>query len=171
MGLFQKKKELTGVEAERLAGRYLNKYGNSMLRFAYTFVHNYEDSEEIIQDAIIKVISANPEFENERHEKAYLMSTVANLSKNRIDYNRIRATDELDENLKEEETEDLSFVWDAVKMLPEKYRAVIHLHYYEGFSTEEIAKCLKRNHSTIRSDLNRGRQKLKEILKEEFDFE
>lgn len=170
MGLFQKK-TLTAVEAEKLASRYLKEYGNSMLRFAYTFVHNNEDAEEIVEDAVIKVLHAAPEFENERHEKAYLMSTVANLSKNRIEYNRIRATDELDENLKEEGKEDLSFVWDAVKQLPERYRAVVHLFYYEGYSTEEIAKYLKRNHSTVRSDLNRARLRLKEILKEDFDFE
>ncbi len=169
--VFFQRRQLTREEAEELAGRFLNSYGNSMLRFAYAFVHNYEDAEEIVQDAVIRVLHAAPEFENERHEKAYLLSTVANLSKNRIDYNKIRMTDELDENLQEAEREDLAFVWDAVRLLPEKYRVVIHLHYYEGYSTEEISKCLKRNHSTVRSDLNRGRQKLKEILKEDFDFE
>ena len=60
---------------------------------------------------------------------------------------------------------------EAVKQLPTQYREVIHLHYYEGYSTEEMAKILGRNPSTIRSDLRRGREKLKSVLKEAYDFE
>lgn len=52
-----------------------------------------------------------------------------------------------------------------------QFREVIHLHYYEGYSTEEIAKILQRNPSTVRSDLRRGREKLKTILQEGYDFE
>lgn len=62
-------------------------------------------------------------------------------------------------------------MWDAVKSLPVKYREVIHLFYYEGYPVKEIAGILQRKESTIRSDLRRGREKLKNILKEEYDFE
>ena len=58
-----------------------------------------------------------------------------------------------------------------MKQLPTQYREVIHLHYYEGYSTEEMAQILSRNPSTIRSDLRRGREKLKSVLKEAYDFE
>lgn len=96
---------------------------------------------------------------------------AANLSKNRIEYNALRTSDELSDELAEEGREDLSFVWDAVKELPVQFREVVHLHYYEGYSTEEIAKILQRNPSTVRSDLRRGREKLKTILQEGYDFE
>lgn len=96
---------------------------------------------------------------------------AGNLSKNRIHYNKIRSTDELNEALVAEQREDLSFVWDAVKMLPVKYREVIHLFYYEDLSTAQIAEILKEKESTIRSRLMRGREKLKSILKEVYDFE
>ena len=95
---------------------------------------------------------------------------AANFSKNRITYNKIRRTDELDETLIAEEREDLSFVWEAIKQLPEKYREVIHLYYYEGYSTVDIARILGRKESTIRSDLRRGREQLKITLKEVYDF-
>ena len=55
--------------------------------------------------------------------------------------------------------------------LPEKIKAAVYLYYYEGYSTEEIAKILVRNPSTVRSDLRRGREKLKTILQEGYDFE
>ena len=83
----------------------------------------------------------------------------------------MRATDELSDTLKAEKREDLSFVWDAVRSLPVPFREVIHLFYYEGYSTAEISRMLDRKESTVRSDLRRGRLKLKEILKEACDFE
>ena len=96
---------------------------------------------------------------------------AGNLSKNRIAYNRLRRTDELSESLAAEQREDLSFVWEAVRSLPVKYREVVHLFYYEGFSTSRIAEILGQNESTVRSRLMRGRERLKTILKEAYDFE
>ena len=77
---------------------------------------------------------------------------------------------ELNEELVAEEREDLRFVWEAVKGLPDTQREVIHLFYQEGYKTAEIAEILGRKEATIRSDLKRARERLKEILKEEFDF-
>ena len=83
----------------------------------------------------------------------------------------LRQMDELREELIAEQREDLSFIWDAVQALPVQYREVIHLFYREGYSTREISQILGRKEATIRSDLSRGRGKLKELLKEAYDFE
>lgn len=156
---------------DQMAAEALNTYGNAILRCAYSYLHNMADAEEILQDTLLKLLTAAPSFESEEHKKAWLLKVAANLSKNRIEYNALRDCDELDESLAAEGREDLSFVWEAVKQLPTQYREVIHLHYYEGYSTEEMAKILGRNPSTIRSDLRRGREKLKSVLKEAYDFE
>ncbi len=153
------------------AGRMLDSYGDSILRLAYSYLHNMSDAEDVVQETLIKYIKTAPEFESEAHEKAWLLKVASNLSKNKIDYNRIRQTDELNETLVAEEREDLSFVWEAVKALPDNMRDVIHLFYHEGYSTKEIASILKRNESTVRSDLKRGRDKLKTVLKEVYDFD
>lgn len=156
---------------DQMAAEALNTYGNAILRCAYSYLHNMADAEEILQDTLLKLLTAAPSFESEEHKKAWLLKVAANLSKNRIEYNALRDCDELDESLAAEGREDLSFVWEAVKQLPTQYREVIHLHYYEGYSTEEMAQILSRNPSTIRSDLRRGREKLKSVLKEAYDFE
>lgn len=156
---------------DQMAAEALNTYGNAILRCAYSCLHNMADAEEILQDTLLKLLTAAPSFESEEHKKAWLLKVAANLSKNRIEYNALRDCDELDESLAAEGREDLSFVWEAVKQLPTQYREVIHLHYYEGYSTEEMAQILSRNPSTIRSDLRRGREKLKSVLKEAYDFE
>ncbi len=149
----------------------LDTYGNTILRLAYSYLHNMSDAEDILQDTLIKYMQSAPVFLTESHKKAWLLHVAANLSKNKIDYNRIRETDELEETLVAEEREDLSFVWEAVKALPDKYREVIHLYYQEGYSAKEISKILSRNESSVRSDLKRGREALKTVLKEAYDFE
>ncbi len=156
---------------EQQAERLLNEYGDNILRLAYTYLHNISDAEDILQDTLIQYIRTAPAFENSFHEKAWLIRVAGNLSKNKIKYNNIRLTDELKDNLEAQCQKDLSFVWEAVKQLPIKYREAVHLYYYEGYSTAETAKILGRKESTIRSDLKRGREKLKEILKERYDFE
>lgn len=77
-----------------------------------------------------------------------------------------RQADQLEETLVSQEREDLSYVWDAVKALPVPYREAIHLFYYEGYSTAQIAQILDQKESTVRSRLKRGREKLKPLLEE-----
>lgn len=159
------------AEINRQAEHILDEHGSSILRLAYSYLHNMSDAEEVLQDTLLRFLKTAPTFENSTHEKAWLLRVAGNLSKNRIDYNKVRATDELSDTLKAEKREDLSFVWDAVRSLPVQFREVIHLFYYEGYSTAEISRMLDRKESTVRSDLRRGRLKLKEILKEACDFE
>ena len=152
------------------AEKALDNYGNSILRLAYSYLHNMSDAEEVLQDTLIRFLQKAPPFASEDHKKAWLLRVAGNLSKNRLDYNRVRRTDELDEEFAAEERSDLSFVWDAVKALPVPYREVIHLFYHEGYQTAEIAAILHENEATVRSHLQRGRAKLREILKEAYDF-
>lgn len=159
-------REATTARAEKL----LDAYGNQILRLAYSYLHNMSDAEDILQDTLIQFLQTAPELESEQHEKAWLLRVAANLSKNRIAYNRVRDADELSDELVAEKREDLSFVWEAVKQLPEKYREVIHLFYYEGYSTAQIADILGQKESTVRSQLDRGRKQLKDVLKEAYDF-
>lgn len=123
------------------------------------------------QDTLVQFLKTAPVFLNKAHEKAWLLRVAANLSKNRLSYNKLRQTDELNEELTAEGREDLSFVWDAVRQLPVQYREAVHLFYYEGLSTRQIASVLDRSEATIRSDLHRGREQLKRILKEAYGFE
>lgn len=158
------------VKSDEEVAAAFDKYGNSILRLAYSYLHNESDAEDILQETLIRYMKKAPNFESAEHEKAWLLRVAMNLSKNRIEYNNVRSTDELNDELVAEERKDLSFVWEAVKLLPIRQREVIHLFYQEGYSSKDIAGILSQNESTVRSNLKRGREKLKEILKEEFDF-
>ena len=72
------------------------------------------------------------------------------------------------EELAFEEPED-GRLFEAVMRLPEKYRTVIHLFHYEGYAVQEIADILRRSQGTVKSQLNRGRKLLKNMLQEEWD--
>lgn len=154
----------------RQAERMLDAHGNHILRLAYSYLHNMSDAEEVLQDTLIQFLKTAPVLESAAHEKAWLLRVAANLSKDRIDYNRLRTSDELKEELVSEEREDLTFVWEAVKALPVQYREAIHLFYHEGYPTAQIARILHKKEATVRSDLRRGREKLKAVLKEAYDF-
>lgn len=152
------------------AERMLNDYGNAVLRLAYSYLHNMADAEEVLQDTLVQFLKTAPALESKEHEKAWLLHVAANLSKNRIKYNAVWQTDELMEELTAQERDDLSFVWEAVKALPEKYREVVHLFYHEGYPTAQIARILNMKETTVRSNLARGRERLKTVLKEAYDF-
>lgn len=167
----QKEVSISMSVANKKAEMLMDCYGNHILRFAYSYMHNMYDAEEVLQDTMVQYLKKRPVIQNAEKEKAWLLCVASNLCKNKLKYNKIRAADELSDTLVREERQDLSFVWDAVKQLPPKYRAVIHLFYYEGYQTNQIAEVMNRKESTIRSDLRRGRESLKNILKEEYDFE
>ena len=137
------------------AAEILDTHGNAILRYAYSYLHNMEDAEEVLQDTLVQFLKTAPAVESEAHEKAWLL----------------RVADELNDELVAENRDDLSFVWQAVRDLPEKYRAPVHLFYHEGYSTKQIAEILQRGEANVRSDLHRGRALLREILKEAYDFD
>ena len=165
------------AEIEKEAEEILSTIGNSILRLALSYLHNIEDAEDILQETMIKFVTVRPVFESESHRKAWLMRVASNLAKNRIDYNRVRDTMELNEEIVGEVQEDLDkgdeykAIWDAVRSLPVHQREAIHLFYQEGYSTAEIAQITGRREATVRSDLKRARDKLREMLKEASDFE
>lgn len=176
-GPVQSRGNMSQDEIAAMAEEVLNTMGDAILRLAFSYLHNREDAEDILQETMIKLVTQTPVFENEKHRKAWLMTVAANLSKNRIEYNKVRDTAELNEELAgaEEEdrnvSDDLSAIWKAVEQLPVNQREAIHLFYQEGYKTAEIAEITGRAEATVRSDLKRGRDKLKSILKEADDFE
>jgi RNA polymerase sigma-70 factor (ECF subfamily) len=152
--------------------RILDLYGDSLFRLACSYLRNEADAQEIVQDTIIQLLRYDPDFGGDTgKEKGWLMKTAANLSRNRLRFQKTHTAEELNDNTESEEQEDLKFVWDAAGQLPPRYREVIHLFYQEGYSTKEIADIVGRREGTVRSDLFRARAQLKEILRDSYDFE
>lgn len=94
----------------------------------------------MLQDTLLQYLQKAPPFSGEEHERAWLLRVAANLCKNRLSYWKRHPQEELSDLLPGRAPEpELSAVWDAVGALPARYRGVIHLYYYEGYTTVEIA--------------------------------
>jgi RNA polymerase sigma factor (sigma-70 family) len=149
----------------------LKVYGNTILRLSYSYLHNLSDAEDVLQDTLLSLMRNKPAFSSPEHEKAWLMRVAINLCKNKLKSSWFK-TLEIPENLQVESiAEDESEVLEAVHNLPIKYREVIHLFYYEGYSTFEISSLLQKKESTVRSLMHRSREKLKKALKGAYDFD
>ena len=159
-------RELDAREAERL----VNAYSDLILRLSYTYLKSTQDGEDICQTVLLKLLTGDEQFDSPEHEKAWVIRATANACKDELRSFRRRAVP-LEEAAQAPAPEPpRSDVLDAVMALPEKYRDVIHLFYYEELSVKEISQVTGRGESTVTSQLTRGRGLLRKSLKEEYDF-
>ena len=147
------------------------KYGDRIFSAAFSVCQNRADADDVVQETLIRYYSLDKEFENETHLKAWLIRVAVNRAKDLTSSFWRRNTVEWEDYMDElvfEAPED-SRLFEAVMRLPEKYRTVIHLFYYEDYAVEEIAGILHRPKGTVKSQLNRGRTLLKTMLQEEWN--
>lgn len=156
------------MEYKISATEAFNKYSDMVYRLAFARVKNKYDADDILQEVFLRFIKSKDKVNNEEHAKALLIRITINCSKSMLTSSWFKKTEALSENLSVTMPENDTL--EAVLKLPQKYRTVIHLHYYCGFSIEEIGKILDHNPSTVKSQLHRARMKLKTELKGvEFD--
>lgn len=145
-------------------------FSADVYRMAYARTNNKSDAEDITQDVFIKYMRETKPFQDKNHVKAWLLRVAINSSKNLVTSAWHRKNIPVEEaEAVYTEMEEKSEVYYAVQKLPEKYRIVVHLYYYEGYSVEEIGKMLSVKESTVKSWLLRARKKLKVLLKEDID--
>ncbi len=142
-----------------------DKYIDTIYRLALARTKSPQYAEDITQDVFVKLLSLKKDFETEEHLKAWLLRVTINLTKDLFASAWYRKTGELSEDVSYED-EEKSDLYYAMMKLPQKYRTVIHLHYYEGYSVEETAKIVGVSAGTVKSQLHRGRGMLKEIMEE-----
>lgn len=145
---------------------FVLKYENRLYRTAVAIMANKADAEDIVQDVFLKAMEKRPDFQSSDHEIAWLIRVTVNLCKSRLRSSWWKKTEPLLDSYPAQ-SEREQHLMEAILSLPSKYRIVIHLFYYEGYTTKEIAGITKQKESTVRSLLTRGRQKLKLSLKEE----
>jgi len=145
----------------------VKKHGDRLYRAAIAIMGNKADAEDVVQDAFIKLCEKPPRFESADHELAWLIRVTVNLCKSRLRSSWWKTTMPLLESYpaQNDEEQDLMHL---ILALPSKYRIVIHLYYYEGYATKEIAEITEQKESTVRQLLTRARRKLKLSLEGEF---
>ena len=156
------------MEYKISATEAFNKYSDMVYRLAFARVKNKYDADDILQEVFLRFIKHKDKVNNEEHTKALLIRITINCSKSMLNSSWFKKTEALVDNVSVDMPKNDTL--EAVMRLPQKYRTVIHLHYYCGFSVEEIGKILDHNPSTVKSQLHRARTKLKTYLEGvEFD--
>lgn len=142
----------------------------SVYRMAFSYMQNHPDSEDAVQEAFLRLAQSGKRFLDKRQVQAWLLLTVANLCKDMLRRSRRRELPLESAEAMAAPQREYGGVQAAVLALPEKYKTVIYLHYYEGYSVRELSKLLHKPESTIKTWLRRGRDCLRESLGEEGGF-
>ena len=154
------------MRSEQEANRAIEKYSNMVRRLCMIHLKSYADTEDIFQTVFLKYILSSVVFESEEHERAWFIRVTMNACKDLLKsffHNRIISLDEILEKPAEIQ-EDYREVLEAVMSLPQKYRDVVYLHYYEGYTAKEIGGILGKKVNTVYTLLTRSKQILQKKL-------
>lgn len=163
------------IENTNTALYAFRKFGDTVLRTAYHYTGNMSEAEDITQDVFLKLHADPRGFDSDEHLKAWLIRCAINSGINfrkSFRFRNRRSFDEVSENALscDFSLEDKSIL-EKVMKLPQKYRSVIYLYYYEEYSIKEISELLDIKENTVSSQLQRARKKLKSELEEDDDYE
>lgn len=154
------------MRSEQEVNRAIEQYSDMVRRLCMIHLKNYADTEDIFQTVFLKYVLSSAAFENEEHEKAWFIRVTINACKDLLRnffHSHVTSLDEILEHSAEMQ-EDHREVLEAVLSLPQKYREVVYLHYYEGYTAPEISQILGKKVNTIYTLLTRSKQILREKL-------
>lgn len=152
---------------------FFRTYYTLVFRVAFMEVRSHCDAEDIRQEVFVRLLNSNPEFMSTEHEKAWVVRVTINLCRDFLKSKWNKSTVGFDGIPVEElgyfklsYTEHNDIIWNLTQ-LPEKYRQPLYLFYYEDYSIKEIAGVLEIPENTVKTNLRRGREKLKKLLSKE----
>ena len=154
------------MRSEEEVNRAIERYADTVRRLCVIHLKNHADTEDIFQDVFLKYVLSSVSFESEEHERAWFIRVTINACRDllrRFFRSRVVSIDEIAEQAAPE-NEDHREVIEAVQSLPERYRDVLYLHDYEGYTAPEIARILGRNVNTVYTLLKRAREVMRQKL-------
>ena len=144
-------------------GRLYDTYAQDVYRLALSYLRNSQDAEDICHSVFLMLVEKDITL-FPGSEKSWLLKCTANACKNHLKSFWKRNVEELHENIVFSDEKDRE-LWAVVGTLPPKYRAVLHLYYYEGYNQEEIGKILGITRTAVQTRMQRARQQLEKELK------
>lgn len=161
--------------------RLYETYSDTVFRMAMMYLKSEQEAYDVVQEVFLKLLDRDMKFHDEEHEKAWLLRVAINCCKDEMKshwWKKRVSLDECDEirgGLATGDSSSSGAAWEdrqlilaAVRALPDIYKDVVFLYYYEEYSAEEAARILHKNASTVRSRLQKARELLKQSLKEEW---
>ena len=145
----------------------VDRHEDTLFRAALAILGDVQEAEDAVQDTFLRYLEKRPELRDGDHEKAWLLKVTANRCKSILRTRRRRPTVELLDIYPVPEEEGSRELMEAILTLPANQRLAVHLHYYEGYTSEEIGAILGQRPGTVRSHLSRAREALRQNLLED----
>ncbi|HOD03164.1 MAG: ECF RNA polymerase sigma factor SigR [Firmicutes bacterium ADurb.Bin300] len=148
------------------------RHKRTVYRVCFAYMKNSADTEDAVQETFYHMMKSGKNFLSEEHEKAWLIRVATNICKNTF-RSRWRKRESLEsfENSQGVDNVEIDEIFSAVLSMPDKYKTVVYLYYYEGYNSREISEMLGKPKSTIRNYLHEARNSLREKLGGNFDEE
>lgn len=159
----------TEISAQERTEKAIELYGDMVYRLALVRTRNKSDAEDVFQEVFLRFFKNVHKINPGDHEKHWLIRAAVNCGNSLLSSAWYKRTEPFTETAVFDSTEDMD-VYSAVLKLPQKYRTVVHLFYFEDLSVRRIAEILDLNESAVKTRLRRAREKLKEELKGEYDY-
>ena len=170
-------KKDTYQSAQMVVERLIEDYGQDVLKIAYLYVKDQQLAEDIFQEVFYKVMKNYHKFEHLSSEKTWLIRITINTCKDLLRTSWLRRVttfgtlEEQNQTQYEQpfdmtQSESNNELYEMIMKLPQRYKEVILLFYYEDFSYDEMAKILNIPKGTVQSRLARGREKLNKMMEE-----
>lgn len=159
------------MRSEQETNEAIERYGDTVRRLCMLHLKHEADAQDVFQTVFLKYLLHTADFESREHEKAWFIRVTINACRDVLKSVFRRRTVSLESaaELPAQLTDENREVLQAVRALPPKYREVVYLHYYEGYTAPEIANILRKNVNTIYTNLTRAREQLKTMLGGEED--
>ncbi|SCW47589.1 RNA polymerase sigma-70 factor, ECF subfamily [Lachnospiraceae bacterium C10] len=152
------------------AEQIVRKYSDMVYGIAIRYVRNRIDADDVYNDVFYRYFRRERTFASEEHRKNWLIRVSVNAAKDFLIKKRsdVELRDDMFEDVRTDfsnvSREELMDLRDGLKKLKEEYREIIELYYINGFNTKEISVMLQKSENTVKSQLLRGRQKLREVI-------
>ncbi len=161
------------MRSEQETIRAIERYSDTVRRLCMVHLKNDADTEDIFQTVFLKYVLSSISFENDEHEKAWFIRVTINACKDLLKSFFRSHIVSLDDVMEQsvELPPDYREVWEAVFSLPQKYRDVVYLHYFEDYTAPQISRIIGKNVNTIYTLLTRSKQMLRKKLGGVYEYE
>ena len=149
------------------ANRILQTYGDMLYRTAWLLLGNPHDVQDALQETLLRYMEKAPAFASDDHEKAWLLRVTANCCKDFLRFRKRHSHLDIEQLKEQLPAPKEQHLMQEIYALPAKWKTVLILHYFEGYSVRETAEILGLSENAAKKRLQRAREALKLELKKE----
>lgn len=159
---------MTKIKSDEVLEEIISKYSDILFRICLIILGNKNDAEDALQETIIKYMTKAPVFENEKHEKAWLIKVATNVSKDMHSFFTKRQYINIDDVICYAQEQEETYILETLMKIPDKFRIVLTLYYVENYSVKEISEIIGKTESAVKMRLQKGRKLLSEKYRKEY---